>query len=97
MTTRMSPTRKVALAGGVAYLVTFAASIPQLGLFADLVDDPAGFLEAGDATPVLWGIWLEIVTAAACVGTAVALYPVTAASARPRPSGSSPRASSRRC
>jgi hypothetical protein len=36
MTTRMSPTRKVALAGGVAYLVTFAASIPQLGLFADL-------------------------------------------------------------
>jgi hypothetical protein len=51
MTTRMSPTRKVALAGGVAYLVTFAASIPQLGLFADLVADPVGFLEAGDATP----------------------------------------------
>jgi hypothetical protein len=28
MTTRMSPTRKVALAGGVAYLVTFAGSSP---------------------------------------------------------------------
>ena len=74
--TRMSPTRKVALAG-VAYLVTFAASIPQLLLFANLIDDPVGFLNAGDATPVLWGIWLEIVTAVACVATAVALYPVT--------------------
>ena len=73
----MSPTRKVALAGGVAYLVTFAASIPQLVLFANVVDDPVGFLDAGDATPVLWGIWLEIVTAVACVATAVALYPVT--------------------
>jgi len=74
---RMSPTRKVALAGGIAYLVTFAASIPQLLLFANLVDDPVGFINAGDATPVLWGIWLEIVTAVACVATAVALYPVT--------------------
>jgi hypothetical protein len=74
---RMSSTRKVALAGGVAYLVTFAASIPQLLLFANVVDDPVGFLTAGDATPVLWGIWLEIVTAVACVATAVALYPVT--------------------
>ena len=73
----MTPTRKVALAGGIAYLVTFAASIPQLGLFADLIADPVGFLETGDTTPVLWGIWLEIVTAAACIGTAVALYPVT--------------------
>jgi hypothetical protein len=76
-TTRMSPTRKVALAGGIAYLVTFAASIPQLLLFANVVDDPVGFITAGDATPVLWGIWLEIVTAVACVATAVALYPVT--------------------
>lgn len=75
----MSPTqmRKVALAGGIAYLVTFAASFPQLQLFGDLVADPAGFLRAGDTTPVLWGIWLEVVTAVACVATAVALYPVT--------------------
>ena len=73
----MTPMRKVALAGGVAYLVTFAASFPQLQLFAGLVDDPVGFLRTGDSTPVLWGTWLEIVTAAACIGTAVALYPVT--------------------
>jgi Domain of unknown function (DUF4386) len=74
---RRTPARKVALAGGIAYLVTFAASIPQLGLFADLVDDPAGYVTAPrDNSAVLWGSWLEIVTAAAGVATAVALYPV---------------------
>jgi len=71
---RMDPTRKVALAGGIAYLITFAASIPQLRLFADVVDDPAG---ARSNTALLWGSWLEVITAVACVGTAVALYPVT--------------------
>ena len=34
---RMAPTRKIALAAGVAYLVTFAASIPQLKLFAEVI------------------------------------------------------------
>jgi hypothetical protein len=75
---RTDPMRTVALAGGVIYLITFAASIPQLALFADLVADPAGFITTpGSNTAVLWGSWLEIVTAAACIGTAVALYPVT--------------------
>jgi hypothetical protein len=75
---RMDPTRKVALAGGIAYLITFAASIPQLRLFADVVDDPAGYISgARSNTALLWGSWLEVITAVACVGTAVALYPVT--------------------
>jgi Domain of unknown function (DUF4386) len=74
----MDPMRKVALAGGIAYLVTFAASIPQLKLFADVVDDPTGYISTPRSnTAVLWGSWLEVVTAAACVATAVALYPVT--------------------
>jgi hypothetical protein len=74
----MDPTRKVALAGGIAYLITFAASIPQLKLFADVVDDPAGYISgARSNTALLWGSWLEVITAVACVGTAVALYPVT--------------------
>ena len=30
-----------------------------------------------DNSALLWGSWLEVVTAAACIGTAVALYPVT--------------------
>ena len=75
---RMDPTRKVALAGGIAYLITFAASIPQLKLFADVVDDPTGYISgARSNTALLWGSWLEVITAVACVGTAVALYPVT--------------------
>ena len=73
----MDPMRKVALAGGIAYLITFVASIPQLALYADVVDDPAGFISTpGGNTAVLWGSWLEVITAVACVGTAVALYPV---------------------
>lgn len=75
---RMDPMRKVALAGGITYLITFAASIPQLALFADIVEDPTGYITSpGSNTAVLWGSWLEVVTAAACVGTAVALYPAT--------------------
>jgi Domain of unknown function (DUF4386) len=75
---RMDPTRKVALAGGIAYLITFAASLPQLTLFADVVDDPSGYISAPRSnTALLWGSWLEVVTAVACVATAVALYPVT--------------------
>ena len=75
---RTDPMRKVALAGGIAYLVTFAASIPQLKLFAAVVEDPTGYISAQRSnTALLWGSWLEVVTAAACIGTAVALYPVT--------------------
>jgi hypothetical protein len=75
---KMDPMRKVALAGGVLYLITFAASFPQLKLFSNLIDDPAGFISShGSNASVLWGSWLEVVTAVAAVGTAVALYPVT--------------------
>ncbi|WP_426562010.1 DUF4386 domain-containing protein [Angustibacter sp. McL0619] len=74
----MDPMRRVSLAAGVLYLITFVASFPQLKLFAHLIDDPTGYISsAGSNTPVLWGSWLEIVTAAAGIGTAVALYPVT--------------------
>lgn len=75
---RMSPTRRIALATGIAYLVTFAASIPQLALFAHLIDDPAGYITTpGSDAAVRWGSWLEVVTAASCVATAVFIYPVT--------------------
>lgn len=77
-TDQRDPLRRIALAGGLLYLVTFAASIPQLALFADLVADPVGFIRTpGSNTAVLWGSWLEIITALSGIGTAVALYPVT--------------------
>ena len=75
---RMDPTRKLALAGGVAYLVTFAASIPQLKLFADVIADPTGYISnPGSNAAVQWGSVLEFLTAASGVATAVILYPVT--------------------
>jgi hypothetical protein len=74
----MQPTRKLALAGGIAYLVTFAASIPQLKLFADVIADPAGYITgSGSNTAVQWGSMLEFLTAASGVATAIVLYPVT--------------------
>src|SRR5436305_1505881 len=75
---RTEPTRKVALAGGIAYLVTFAASIPQLKLFADVIADPTGYISSpGNNAAVQWGSVLEVMTAASGVATAVVLYPVT--------------------
>jgi hypothetical protein len=75
---RMDPTRKVALAGGIAYLVTFAASVPQLKLFADVIADPTGYItNPGSNAAVQWGSVLEFLTAASGVATAVLLYPVT--------------------
>jgi Domain of unknown function (DUF4386) len=74
---RIDPMRKIALAGGILYLITFAASIPQLALFAGVIDHRDLILGSGSTTPLLWGALFELVTAAACIGTAVALYPVT--------------------
>jgi hypothetical protein len=79
---RMEPTRKIALAAGVAYLVTFAASIPQLALFAEVIADPTGYISnpgsnLGSNAALQWGSVLEFLTAASGVATAVLLYPVT--------------------
>lgn len=74
----MSPMRKIALVGGMMYLLTFIASLPQLKLFANIVDHPEGFIAGrGSTTPVLWGSWLEVITALSGIATAVVLYPVT--------------------
>jgi hypothetical protein len=74
----MDRTRKIALAAGVLYLITFAASIPQLKLFSKIVDDPEGVVTSHGSNGALYlGSWLEIITALAGIGTAVALYPVT--------------------
>src|SRR3954468_16468978 len=75
---RMEPTGKIALAAGIAYLVTFAASIPQLKLFADVIADPTAYISnPGSNAAVQWGSVLEFMTAASGVATAVILYPVT--------------------
>jgi hypothetical protein len=72
----MDTTRKLALAAGVLYLVTFAASIPTLGLKAPLVDHADWILGNGSSTGVIWACLGDFVCAVAGIGTAVALYPV---------------------
>ncbi len=72
----MSNTRKLALAAGILYLVTFAASIPTLALKQPLVDHADFVLGNGNETVVIWGGLLDFICAVAGIGTAVALFPV---------------------
>jgi hypothetical protein len=71
---RLASSRKIALAAGVLYLLTFV-SIPTLSLYAP-VHDPNYIAGPGPDTPLILGGILEIIVALAGIGTAVALYPV---------------------
>jgi hypothetical protein len=69
--------RHIATAAGVMYLITIVASIPaQLVLYVPVLSDARYVLGAGADTQVLWGGLLELITALACIGTAVVLFPV---------------------
>ena len=72
----MDSLRKTALVAGALYLITFATSIPARVLFGP-VKDPNYILGPGVAdTQVLFAGFLDVMLALACIGTAVALYPV---------------------
>lgn len=72
----MDSARKTALVAGVFYLVTFASSIPAVFFLGPVLDQPDYIVGAGNDTSVLWGCILDLVNAFACVGTAVALFPI---------------------
>lgn len=72
----MTDTRRAALVAGLLYLLTFVASIAALPLLAPALDDPLFVRSPGPATGVVGGGLLDLINAAACVGTAVVLYPV---------------------
>lgn len=72
----MDSLRKTALIAGVFYLVTFASSIPAVFLLEPVLNDPNYVVGAGNDTSVIWGCLLDLINAFACVGTAVALFPV---------------------
>jgi hypothetical protein len=73
----MSSLRKTALVAGVLYLVTFATSIPARILFGPVRTDPNYILGPGLAdTQILVAGLLDVLLAFACIGTAIALYPV---------------------
>ena len=68
--------RKLALAGGVLYLITIVFSIPAVFIQGPVLTDPGYIGGAGADGQVLFGGLLDLLTALACIGTAVALYPV---------------------
>ena len=70
----MSSHRKTSLVAGALYLLTFV-SIPTLALYRP-VRDPKFIVGPGPDTGVYFGGMLELIVALACIGTAVALYPV---------------------
>jgi hypothetical protein len=72
----MDPMRKAALFAGLAYLATFIFSIPALGLYDDVLNNPSFVFGGGSSDGVLWGAAFEVITALAGIATAVFLYPV---------------------
>ena len=72
---RQHSARKIALAAGVLYLLTFV-SIPIGFLYSSVLNDPNYIVGSGPDTAVIIGGILEIIVALAGIGTAVALYPV---------------------
>src|SRR5262245_34437291 len=72
----MTPLRRTALVAGAFYLVTFIASIPAVFLLDPVLNDPSYIVSAGADTQVTAGAFLDLVNALACIGTAVALFPV---------------------
>jgi len=70
-------TRKYALAGGIFYLITFAASMPAAFYFlSPILTDPSYITSAGADSRVAMGCLLDVINALACIGTAVAVFPV---------------------
>jgi len=72
----MDSMRKTALVAGVLYLLTFAASIPAVFLMGPVLTNPDYILGAGADRQVILGAFLDIITALAGIGTAVALFSV---------------------
>lgn len=69
--------RRTAFIAGVLYLVTIVASIPvQFILYEPVFSNPEYVLSARADSGVLWGGLFEMITALACIGTAVVLFPV---------------------
>lgn len=70
----MTATRKTSLTAGILYLLTFI-SIPTLSLYHE-IHQPNFVLGSAPSTDVVLGGMLELVMALACIGTALAFYPV---------------------
>ena len=81
--TRRTPTdptasngRNNARAGGIFYLLTFAASIPALAMLHPVLTNPDYIVAGGHDTQVAWACFFDFFNALAGIGSAVAVFPV---------------------
>ncbi|MFJ5229018.1 DUF4386 domain-containing protein [Kitasatospora sp. NPDC088391] len=70
------PSRKLAVAAGLCYLLTHVTSIGALALYAPVLHDTGYVLGTGADHRVLLGALAEVLLAFGIVGTACALHPV---------------------
>jgi hypothetical protein len=62
---------------GVLFIITFITSIPALGLFQPVLDDPVAYITGGGKDNQIYlGALLEFFLIVSAVGTAVVLYPI---------------------
>jgi hypothetical protein len=73
---RADADRKTAFVVGVLFIITIVASIPALLLYDPVLNDVNYVLGGGADMRIRLGAFLEIVTALANIGTAVALFSV---------------------
>ena len=73
----MSTDQKLARWFGVLFLITFATSIPALGLYQPVLDDPVGYITGGGKDNQIYlAALLEFFLIVSGIGTAVVLYPI---------------------
>ena len=70
----MTASRKTSLTAGILYLLTFI-SIPTLSLYRE-IHQPNFITSSAQSSDVVLGGILELLMALACIGTALAFYPV---------------------
>ncbi|HEY5276731.1 MAG TPA: DUF4386 domain-containing protein [Coriobacteriia bacterium] len=73
----MTSSRKIALAVGVLFILTFITSIAGAVLYGPLTDNPAGYVTgAGADTRVFVGAFLELLLIITNIGCATVLFPL---------------------
>ena len=61
---------------GIFYLITFVTAIPAVFLLDPILHNSSFITGSGSSSRVVWGCILDVCNAIACIGTAVAIYPV---------------------
>jgi hypothetical protein len=72
----MTTSRKIALAAGVFFLITFVSSIVGLILYSPVLDNTQYVLTAGSDWQISLGALCEIILCVANIGSALVLYPI---------------------